>query len=272
KNINVGGKHIHQNLLKRALEELGHSVHFVFPKRSIYYLLVRLGLKLLKYFNLITDPHIFKWTLAFMKKSLSSQIRDIDSVDCIFAQDPVSACATDIVKNNSSAPKVCMTLHGYLARESVNYGNYHKEDYDRILSTALEYERDSLSYSDIIISVDTKIADYLRGEFSATVPITILKNAIDPDFFKEVSLKNVEGLKQKLEINNQDKVILVPRRLVRKNGVDIAIKALSNLNISSNLNYKLLIMGDGPELNKLKSLAKDLEIAKDIIFTGSIDH
>lgn len=64
-------------------------------------------------------------------------------------------------------------------------------------------------------------------------------------------------------------VILTTSRLVYKNGVDILIEAVAKLK-ESRPNIKLLIIGDGPELNKLKVQSQKLKVENNILFLGQI--
>ena len=58
-------------------------------------------------------------------------------------------------------------------------------------------------------------------------------------------------------------------RLVSDKGVDIAIEAIYKLNHEGN-NFKLTIIGDGPEKNKLKKQVLDLKLSDNIHFLGNL--
>jgi len=56
------------------------------------------------------------------------------------------------------------------------------------------------------------------------------------------------------------------------NGVEInKIKAIKEL-LEINKNIKLMIIGDGPELDNLKKLVKYLNIENNVIFTGKVNY
>jgi glycosyltransferase involved in cell wall biosynthesis len=73
-------------------------------------------------------------------------------------------------------------------------------------------------------------------------------------------------LTRKKGYSKKDIIILVPRRLVPKNGVEYAIDAIKSI---SNGNVKLLIAGDGPLLAKLESKSDRDER---IQFLGAISY
>ena len=75
-------------------------------------------------------------------------------------------------------------------------------------------------------------------------------------------------LKKELNINQRERVILTVSRLVKKNGVDDLIKAGQYLDFP----FKILIIGIGPDEEKLKKLVKKLKLQDKIVFQGHIDY
>ena len=66
---------------------------------------------------------------------------------------------------------------------------------------------------------------------------------------------------------NNYRVILTIGRLVPWKGVDLLIKALAKLN---NKELKLLIVGDGPDLSRLKKLVDDERVIEQVEFVGKV--
>ncbi len=266
--INVGGKHIHQKLLKKGLESKGHKVFNFFPKKTLYFYTIRIFFAVLNKFG-FAKAYCYKWTLETHRKFLSNLITDNDiRLDIAYAQDPVAAVA--ISKANTDC-KIVMTLHGYLAKESVNYGNYNEKESRKVIEYGLVYEEEALKVASSIITVDTSIQNYIISEFNYSGNIRILKNAINPEIFNNTPENKIVEVKNRLSIGNEKFVILIPRRLVRKNGVDIALRAMNELGkeVSS---FHMLIMGDGPEMANLKNLCDSLDLNKYISFLGSVNY
>ena len=94
-------------------------------------------------------------------------------------------------------------------------------------------------------------------------------NGVDIDLF-QTKFKDFEikCLRENLGIKDEY-VILTTSRLVHKNGVDILIKAIAKLK-EIRPNIKLLIIGDGMELNKLKVQSQKLKVDNNILFLGQI--
>lgn len=95
------------------------------------------------------------------------------------------------------------------------------------------------------------------------------KTLVMPDFFNSANFLNQINKTQVLNLQAKQKTqftILSGGRLVPEKGLDVVIRAFAKL---KNLaNYKLIITGDGSELNSLKKLAGELNISKQITFTG----
>ncbi|WDU83961.1 hypothetical protein [Caloramator sp. Dgby_cultured_2] len=87
----------------------------------------------------------------------------------------------------------------------------------------LKYEKNAYEYSDLIIAVDTKIKNYINDELDNknSDKIIILKNAINDEIFKYDEKENIKYF--------NENIILIPRRLVPKNGVIFAVKAANEL-------------------------------------------
>jgi glycosyltransferase involved in cell wall biosynthesis len=66
-------------------------------------------------------------------------------------------------------------------------------------------------------------------------------------------------------------VAFVGKLDIRKN-VSILLEAVSILKMRAEKKLRVIIVGDGPELEKLKSLADDLDVAEQIRFLSSVDN
>ena len=83
----------------------------------------------------------------------------------------------------------------------------------------------------------------------------------------------INDFKNKLEIKDNEKVIITTSRLVKKNGINDLIKAIKQTTDDRrHTTVKLLICGIGEDEKKLKDLAKDLKIENKVMFLGQVDH
>jgi len=122
--------------------------------------------------------------------------------------------------------------------------------------------------ADFIQPISKYLSDFAikRG---AGCPIEVVPNGVDIDLF-ETKYKELEIklLRDNLGITDEY-VVLTTSRLVYKNGVDILINAIAKIK-ETKPNIKLLIIGDGPESNNLKSLILNLKLTKEVLFLGQI--
>jgi glycosyltransferase involved in cell wall biosynthesis len=255
--VEIGGKHIHLLLLERGLKMLGVQVNtsYYVRKKGFSELCIRGLLKLLPE-NLKYEV-MYRDRIGYLEKNALSE-----DVDLVHAHDAPALLAT-----RSMPQKKILTVHGYFARENIGHPQQIKNRAKvKAYYTLLEFERESLNYADYIITVDTRLKEYLVSELGYPEDrITVIYNAIDTDKFQPVSLEEQKKLKKDLGYPENDFVILAPRRLVQKNGVIYAVKAMKYLKE----NFTLIIAGDGPERENIVSEAKK---DKRIHLVGSIPH
>ena len=104
--------------------------------------------------------------------------------------------------------------------------------------------------------------------------VKVIPNGVDVDRFKIEDLGfKIEDFKHELGILENEKVVVTTSRLVKKNGINDLIRAISELRIKNQeLRIKLLILGIGEEEKKLKKLVKDLKIEDKVMFLGQVPH
>jgi len=93
-------------------------------------------------------------------------------------------------------------------------------------------------------------------------------NGVDWELFK--SLPEKAEARNYLQVNVQN-VLLTVSRLVRWKRVDRALQALPEI-VCSFPDTILLIVGDGPERQRLERLAKDLGVQNHVRFEGAVPH
>ncbi|HEY3377210.1 MAG TPA: glycosyltransferase family 4 protein [Armatimonadota bacterium] len=146
------------------------------------------------------------------------------------------------------------TVHGPLSREARMLGRGSR-DYLRYLETA---EREAYHAARAIIAVDTGQKEIVVNDFQVPPEkVHVVLNAVNTDIFAPT----------RPTAPIRERYLLVPRRLVRKNGVHVAIRALGAL---SNATVNLWIAGDGPERKALEALVTDLRLQGRVRFLGDV--
>jgi len=149
---------------------------------------------------------------------------------------------------------VVLTVHGPLSREAV----MSRKGTPAYLNYLKEAEQQAYQCASMIIAVDTGQKEIIISDYN--VPhekVRVIYNAVDTDIFKP-RLSQAERKKQ---------YFLVPRRLVPKNGVHVAIEALR---LIENMEVELWLAGDGYERPALENLAAGLNLTSKVRFLGSV--
>ncbi len=109
-----------------------------------------------------------------------------------------------------------------------------------------------------IQAISKFLADFARRE-GATCPIEIIPNGVAPE---EIKINPIQGKKEK--------IIITTSRLVHKNGIDIALRALGFLERRGITKWIFWILGQGPEENVLMKLAQSEGVGDKAIFMGTV--
>lgn len=126
---------------------------------------------------------------------------------------------------------------------------------------------------DSATAISQHLGDYLLS-IRKKMPVTLIPNGVDlENFSHQFSYGELMALEDKLNIKPDDLVIISVSRLVPKNGLDLLIRAVAEIKTKNRTNnYKLILIGEGSEEKKLKTLTANLELDNNITFVGSVDH
>ncbi len=112
------------------------------------------------------------------------------------------------------------------------------------------------------------ISNYLKDfakRHGARAPIEVVPNGVAVEAI-ETALKN-----KKAKLKNKGPfVIITTSRLVPKNGIDTLIYAAAAMKNQKVSNFLVVIIGDGPESSRLKSLARSLKLGEEVDFVGAL--
>lgn len=120
---------------------------------------------------------------------------------------------------------------------------------------------------DELIVPTKKIYDVYKDKYKFKRDINIIPTGLDiKRFYKEnFDIKKVNELKKKYGINKEDFVLLFVGRIGKEKNIDLLIS-----NMIDNKNLKLVIIGDGPDIDFYKDLVKEKNLDKNVIFVGKI--
>lgn len=169
----------------------------------------------------------------------------------------------DIIHANWSVNGAIAGLVGFLLRKPV-ITTLRGEDVTRAKKSKLYYYLLvwCLRSNSKLVTVSEAIYDHLSREFPAYGhKIVFLPNGVDS------KLLDNQIAESTINENSIFKLLTVGSLIPRK-GVETIVEALSNLD--SPQNFKLLIIGDGPELNNLTHLVKKKSLGDVVEFIGQV--
>jgi len=145
--------------------------------------------------------------------------------------------------------------------------------FDKPSKKILEYL--TLFYCDKTITeliVPTKKAwELFKDKYMVDRNVHIVPTGIDTDRFKPENNKNVKVEKErnKLNIKKEDFLITFVGRIAEEKNIIFLLDNMKNI-IENCKNAKLLIVGDGPDLENYKKYVKEKQIQENVIFVGKV--
>lgn len=181
--------------------------------------------------------------------------------DIINAQDPYATFASI----ESGIPTVS-TVHGYMSYEAVSKGSVTAGSKEAVFLQEKEIE--SFKSTQKIITVDQRIKNYVKD--IAGVEGTAIRNFIDVDGFKP-DMANREVYKKKHGVATEKKVLFVPRRLTKKNGVIFPALAMKKI-LARYPETLLIYAGNGEDQPEIERIVKKEGIEEQVKLLGAIPH
>ncbi len=115
--------------------------------------------------------------------------------------------------------------------------------------------------ADRVQAISNYLADFARRH-GAGAPIAVIPNGV-------ADVRSMKYEVRSKKKGTDEKVIITTSRLVPKNGVDVLIRAMAELQKNGG-GFRLRVVGGGPEEAKLRTLAGKLGIGDRIEFLGQV--
>jgi glycosyltransferase involved in cell wall biosynthesis len=132
-------------------------------------------------------------------------------------------------------------------------------------------EKKVFDNSQKIICVSNELQKDVIRQYNVPIKkvITIF-NGVDTNRFKPITRKEIQINKPKF-LKCNDKIILSVGVITKQKGFHLLIKSFGEI-AEKFPKIKLIIIGDGPYLKRLKSLTEKLALTKRVLFLGKIDN
>lgn len=130
-------------------------------------------------------------------------------------------------------------------------------------------DRLSLPHAHRVLTVCGPFAEDLSRAGASRERIKVLHNSVKP--FGYIEAEDVRALRERLGIMEGERVVLAVGRFSREKAQGDLINAMGQLRQHNpEINFKLLLVGEGPERARLESLAAALGLTSRVIFAGHV--
>lgn len=224
------GNNINKNSFN-ILKLLVYPVKFISKKKYLYY-------------RKLFQVYLFDKALRkYVKSKTYDMVSFQDAITC-------SYCG-NLFENNF------LTMHTYFGIEYTLDGSgftLEDKDYKKLLNLEL----DSLKNTKNVICVDERIKEHVESYIDKqNINVFSIPNFTNTDVFNNKKEKH------------DKKIIMCVRRLVEKNGVIYAVKAMKHVKSD---NCILKVYGDGPAKEEIEACIKNEKLENKVMLCGAIDN
>lgn len=260
----INGVSTSVNMLKIALEKLGHEVFVVTVNDKLLDYSFEEDDHVIRVPGIKTGIYDYRLTSAYplkIIKKIKSMNLDIVHVHTEFSIGSFGR----IIAKQFNIPIVA-TYHTYYEDYLyyINKGFFDKTS-KKLLKTLTQFYEDKTVES-LIVPAE-KIKKIFQDQYDYKKEIAVIPTGIAIErFYKENIDKNKkEKIFKKLNLSQEDFLILFVGRIAEEKNIKFLIDAHKKL-VNDDKKYKLVIVGDGPDVKNLKEASKDIK--DNVIFAG----
>ena len=257
--------------LKKELEERGHEVRVLTLSRD-YHSYEEDGVYYIKSVNLEKIYPNVRAVLPHREAYIQELIQwnpDVVHSQCEFM---TFSYAVKISRKCN-----CPLLHTYhtIYEDYLHYlpGTFFQYTKGAALEKKMvaKFSKAVLKKTQQVIAPTKKVEELLKN-YEVSEPISVIPTGIDLKRFQEVLSKEERNRRREaLGISKDSKVLVSIGRLAKeKNLEEILIYFQKLIKEELTFKLKLLIVGDGPDRERLEGIAKTLQLQEKVIFTGMV--
>ena len=255
-------------MLKKALEKKGHEVYVVTANLTNFHYDYDEKEKILRIPGIPTGIYDSRLTSIYPIKAIN-KIKSWN-LDVIHSQTEFAIGTFARLFAKQYNIPIVHTYHT-MYEDYVHY--ITKGHFDKSSKKLVEYL--TKFYCDKTITeliVPTKKAyDLFKKKYNVERNIHIIPTGIEVErFYKEkIDSKKLNKLKKEYQISKKDFTLIFVGRIAEEKNIPFLINITEDL-IKINPNFKLLIIGDGPDKKAYEKLTKEKHCENNIIFTGKV--
>ncbi|MBR0461472.1 MAG: RecX family transcriptional regulator [Erysipelotrichaceae bacterium] len=253
-------------LLRKKLEELGNTVYVVCTYKGVARIkyegnIIRLpGVEIEKLYGYaVATP------LHFL---LIDELKALD-LDIIHAETEFGVgIFANIVASNLNLPLV-RTYHTTYEDYTHYLNILNSKTLDKFLKKGVaEVSKAYCNHCVKLICPSEKTAGMLRT-YGVNSEITIIPTGIELDRFakENADLDKAQTIREEYGITEDEKLLLFVGRIAEEKSIDMIIEAFRKVK-ENGLKVRLLIVGDGPQLEDLKKMVNGYQLDEYVFFAG----
>lgn len=251
----VGGSGVVATELGRLLADKGHNIHFI--SSSMPFRLKKIHPRIFFHAVDVNTYSVFQHPPYDL--TLASKIAEVikrEKLDVLHAHYaiPHAVCAILAKQMVDSEVKIVTTLHG---TDITVLG------YEHSLQKLIKF---GIEKSDYVTAVSHSLAEETKALVAPDKEIHTVHNFIDERVYK---LQPISTLKEELGLLDEKVVIHVSNFREVKRVEDI-IRVFER--IQQEVNAKLLLVGDGPEMSVILELVDSLDLQHQVLFLGKQEN
>jgi glycosyltransferase involved in cell wall biosynthesis len=262
--VDVGGKRSHVDILQAGLEAIGWRAG-VIDWASLSWGERAVAAGPYRLLHAFSPGSGYPWLLPVATRFLARAIRERlarEPADLVHVQEVLTYRAA---RAGAGGRPVVLTIHGPMAPELAMASNLPLDH--PAVERLRRLEGEAYLGADAVFSVDRPHAAYVRS-FGRGDDIPVIPNFVDTRrYHPEVAPAALAPAVESWLAGRP--LVLVPRRLVPKNGVATAVR-MARLLLERRAEAAVLLAGDGPQRGELEALAREQGAAPVLRFLGEV--
>ncbi|MGP1370165.1 MAG: glycosyltransferase [Eggerthia catenaformis] len=160
---------------------------------------------------------------------------------------------------------VCYTYHT-MWKDYTHYISRGKHPIDDAMKKIVELISKFYGDSCARLIVPAKKTAQALQSYGIKKDITVIPTGLELDRFYNYNKEHVFSIRKQYRLTGFTLIYL--GRIAPEKSIDVLIRSMTHI-VSRDNSIKLLVVGNGPQLDELKKLSKSLNLSDNIIFTGA---
>ncbi len=206
--------------------------------------------------NLVQPLHPVKDTLALM--SLIFFLKK-NPYHVVHTHNSKAGFSGRLAARLAGVPVIVHTVHGF---------SFHDQEPPWRKNLFRNMERMASYWCDKMIFISQPLVDWaLRERVTCREKIVKIYSGIELDMFRPLTRDQKDRIREKWKLNRNETVIGIVSKLWDGKGHEVLIEAFRELKREIK-NLRLVIVGEGYLLNKLRGLVNEYRLSDSVLFTG----